>query len=447
MIRTRALLVGGLVVAFALVAAGCLMRNPTLTDATPTSEAVNFATTDQSNVPVVTYGPSPSCNGSSANATLVAPFTVQSNTEYEWTAQLTGLTADTTYCYHLTQGSSDLQNGAATTFTTALTAGSTTPFSFGVIGDFGGGTTDETNVLSRVRASNASFVVSVGDNAYPDGTQSDYGDVTGGNVFANSDWPVGQRQPWFLAQGNHGFDTSLPYLQNFPETSVTSQSSGRMQEDSYCCMSVMQQANTFASAWYAFNWGNARFYVLEGAWSDNFGGFQGDFEAHWNPTPTPGCSNCGAELQWLTADLTAHASTPLKFAFFHYPLHSDGGDGSDTYLDGPNGLEGLLATNGVKIVFNGHTHDYERNTPQIPLTPMVSYITGTGGADFLSTVQGCSSFDAYAIGGSGTSCNAPAPASDSHVFGYLLVSVSGTAVTVTPTDENGNTFDVQTYHF
>ena len=149
----------------------------------------------------------------------------------------------------------------------------------------------------------------------------------------------------------------------------------------------------------------------------------------------------------MKSDLAAHASTPLKFAFFHYPLHSDGGDGSDTYLDGSGGLEGVLASNGVKIVFNGHTHDYERNTAQIAGTPMVSYITGTGGADFLSEVQGCSAFDAYAIGGSGTSCHAPAPTSDSQVFGYLLVSVNGTTVTVTPTNEDGGTFDVQTYHF
>ena len=43
--------------------------------------------------------------------------------------------------------------------------------------------------------------------------------------------------------------------------------------------------------------------------------------------------------------------TPLKLAFFHYPLHVDnGGEPTDTYLDGPNSLEGLLATNNVDIV-------------------------------------------------------------------------------------------------
>jgi hypothetical protein len=33
------------------------------------------------------------------------------------------------------------------------------------------------------------------------------------------------------------------------------------------------------------------------------------------------------------------------------------------------------------------------------------------------------------------------------VFHFLLVSVNGNQVTVRPTDENGNQFDVQTYNF
>jgi hypothetical protein len=427
-----------------LVLGGCLTRNPYLTDATTASERVSFATGDQNTVPIVTYGPAPGCTGSSVSATLVAPITVGSNTEYQWNAQLTGLAASSAYCYTITQAGTTLAK--PTSFTTPPATGSTTAYSFAVIGDWGGGTTDETNVLAQMRAASPNFVVTVGDNAYFDGTQTQYGDVNSGNVFPSNDWPAGQSTPFFLAHGNHGFDDATPFLQNWPEPANAAASGGRLQLDTYCCLGVMPGSNTYASAWYAFDWGNARFYVLEGAWSDNFGGFQGDFEAHWNGA-VPGCAECGAEMQWLKSDLAAHASTPLKFAFFHYPLHSDGGDGSDTYLDGPNGLEGVLATNGVKIVFNGHTHSYERNTPQIAGTPMVSYITGTGGADFLSKVSPCSSFDAYAIGGSGTSCNAPSPTSDSQVFGFLLVSVNGNKVTVTPTDETGRTFDVHTYSF
>jgi hypothetical protein len=34
-----------------------------------------------------------------------------------------------------------------------------------------------------------------------------------------------------------------------------------------------------------------------------------------------------------------------------------------------------------------------------------------------------------------------------HVYHYLLVRVDGTTVTVSPTDELGNTFDVRSYDF
>ena len=96
---------------------------------------------------------------------------------------------------------------------------------------------------------------------------------------------------------------------------------GRYRQESYCCISTLSGAHTYPSSWYAFNWGSARFYVLEAAWADTQGGYQGDFLAHWNG-PVSGCAPCGAELQWLKADLAAHAGA-LKFAFFHYPLHSD----------------------------------------------------------------------------------------------------------------------------
>ena len=148
------------------------------------------------------------------------------------------------------------------------------------------------------------------------------------------------------------------------------------------------------------------------------GAYQGDFLAHWNG-PVSGCAPCGAELQWLKSDLAAHASTPLKFAFFHYPLHADnGGEPTDTYLDGPNSLEGLLADNNVDIVFNGHAHQYERNYPQIAGKPMVSYVTGTGGAASAGRRVQLVRRLRHRLG---LIVPARQPASDANVYGFLLV--------------------------
>ncbi len=82
----------------------------------------------------------------------------------------------------------------------------------------------------------------------------------------------------------------------------------------------------------------------------------------------------------------------------------------------------------------------------------VAYVTGGGGAP-LEPVSRCTNV-AYAIGWSysssthGSICgSAPRPATIDRVFHFLLVTVNGSQVTVTPTDELGRTFDVRSYTF
>ena len=199
---------------------------------------------------------------------------------------------------------------------------------------------------------------------------------------------------------------------------------------------------SYPSFWYAFDAGPARFYVLTTAWADgNIGSgsvYANDAAAHWTPS--------SAEYQWLANDLATHPRS-LKFAFWHYPLYADSSSqGSDTSIQGGAGtLQGLLDANNVNIAFNGHAHGYERNAPDS--AGLVSYVLGNGGAA-LGSVSGCSSFDLYAIGSSGSHCGAaPAPASNANVFGFAKVTVNGQQVTVTPTDSLGNTYDIKTYTF
>ncbi len=441
-------------VGFAMVAAAApqvahaagstLTRNPYPTDVTGSSALINFATNQSSPSPVVTYGAagggSP-CTGSSATSPSPIAFTA-STSEFQFKAALTGLASDTAYCYRLTQGGVDLLGGSPSPTFFSRRIGDSTPFDFAVVGDFGAGTTDEANVFQQIHNANPRFLVTVGDNAYNSGTQSDYGDLSGGNVFPPSYVPrLGGGVPIFAAEGNHGFTQFHAYLDNFPQPTVASCTGCRYQGDSYPAINGIG-AGTYPSAWYAFDFGNARFYVLEVSWADGNGAYQGDYEEHWNPANNP------AEYNWLKSDLAAHAATPIKFAFFHYPLYADGGgQSSDTYLQGSgtNKLEGLLASGGVDVVFNGHAHIYERNKPVTAGSQMVSYVSG-GGGDALGSTSGCSSFDAYAIG-SGSSCNAPTPTSDTHVHNFLKVHVSGATVTVTPTDETGLAFDTKQYTF
>ena len=410
------------------------LRQPYLTDTTPTSTMVNFASSTNTPMPVVRWDlASGNCltppNSVTAAFTVSFAGTVSGTTVFQDKATISGLTPNTLYCYRVFQNGIDLK-GSATTFRTAPTVGSTAPFKFAVIGDWGQGTPQQASVFAQIANGAPNFLMTVGDNVYAGGSNSEYGDLNGGNVFPAGYLPkLGGSIPIYAAQGNHGFTTNLPYIQTFPQDANVSSSNGKFGVESYCCAAGTSGTSNYASSWYAFTWGNARFYVLEAAWGDSNGAYQGDATSHWNG-PVTGCTPCGQEMTWLQNDLANNASVPLKFAFFHYPLYSDSpSEVTDTYLNGaaPH-LEGVLAANNVTIAFTGHSHQYERNVKQAggPLIP--NYITGGGGAA-LGSVGTRSSWDAYAIAS----------------YHYLLVSVSGNVVTVSPTDMNGVVFDQQTY--
>jgi 3',5'-cyclic AMP phosphodiesterase CpdA len=80
------------------------------------------------------------------------------------------------------------------------------------------------------------------------------------------------------------------------------------------------------------------------------------------------------QLAWLEQTL-ATATEPWKVVYFHHPLYSDGGrHGSNVELRVL--IEPLLVKYGVRVVFTGHEHIYERTTPQKGVT---YFVAGSGG--------------------------------------------------------------------
>jgi hypothetical protein len=462
-------LVGGIALAAVVVpvpsaaaANASLTRYPYLTDVVGQYATVNWATARTSAVSGwVKWGQAgvESCTAHSTSATKTS-MTVNSIAQYQWKATLP-LQPNTRYCYRIYLGSAPqvdlLGSDPSPEFVTQLPAGDTAPFTFAVFGDWGqanagGANPDQANLLRQLAGSGARFAAATGDTGYPNGSQTNYGDLQQSarnisGVFGPQFWAVpGASLPLFSAVGNHSPDAT--FILNWPHAQAAAGSGGRYTTETYCCLNGTI-SKSYASAWYAFDAGVARFYVLDAAWGEsNLGtgsAYQNDHDYHWAET--------SAEYQWLQNDLATHPS-PLKFAIFHYPLYSDQStETSDTYLRGAASLEGLLNRYGVDIAFTGHGHVYQRNLKPGP-DSLVTYVTGGGGAQLQSIGGlGCSSTDAYGIGwkdpdGAGSACGgAPVPGSRDRVFHFLLVKVDGTRVTVTPTDELGRTFDAVTYDF
>ena len=478
-----------------------LARAPYLTDLTQTSVVVTWATTVQGQG-TLRWGPPGSCT---QNTVAVGTFTQvnvaptgYTRNDFQDTMTISGLAPSSTYCYRIyAADSTDLLGSANpspgfTTLDPASTA-SVTPLTFAVVGDFGDNTdstgsatttsvnTSQQAIEAAMGASGARFIVGVGDIAYQDGSQSNYGDLhetgtnaPGGtpaqltqisNVFGPQYWAQIQGIPFFAADGNHGQNNNI--LRNWPESATAAASGGSYAMRSYPAIDGAT-AGTYPAAWYAFSSGNVRIYMLDAAWTEGNAGsgtggacppppsgvnpcaaYQLDHDQHWTPS--------SAEYQWLQADLQSHPGG-VKLAFFHFPLRVDNAtQPGDPYLQNapsnPSSLEALLSANGVSIAFNGHAHLYQRNTSAGP-GQLISYVTGGGGGKVQPVGTGttpCSSTDAYAVGwsftvGRGSACGAaPVPTTPAAVYHFLKVTVSGTRITVAPQNALGATFDVQTY--
>jgi hypothetical protein len=435
-----------------------LTRYPYLTDVVITGSTynatINWATDRSQTTGYATYGQDgvESSTAHRANASKTS-ITVNGVPEYQWKAKVTGLLGSTAYDYRVffSNPTLDLLGTDASLSFTTPPAGATGSFSFAVFGDWGSTVdpTDQAGVDAQIANSGALFTLSAGDVAYPSGSQTNYGDLfqTGSGVsgvFGPSFYTlIGDGMPMFTVPGNHGFNATM--LNIWPQPTAPLLSGGRYQMDSYS-VSGTNTAN-YPSVWYAFTIGNARFYMLTAAWANSNTGsgtlYSNDYAAHWTPT--------SAEYQWLANDLATHPAA-LRFATFHFPMYSDNNtETTDTYLHGPGSLAALLTKYNVQFVFNGHAHIYERNYRQ-PGESFVSYVTG-GGGEKLEPIGTKHSYDAYSLGWSysknkgSAGGSAPVPTSPAQIYHFLLVTVSGTQVTVQPVNSLGQRFDGMTYHF
>ena len=262
-------------------------------------------------------------------------------------AMLTGLAPDTIYHYRVVVGSNASEDR---TFRTAP-AGNAGSYTFVVLAD----SPDKPKLLSSIASlaesiCDPSFVVHAGDivNDKADkakGTPPAFQpfqrfvmDTFGDGDFSKpTHWttaffepaePLLRKGPCFLARGNHE--------QHNKRMALYFEAPGGLPQGRF----------------YSFDWGAAHFATID-----------------TNRSYRPGSE----QYEFLAADLAA-SSKPFKIFFEHHPPYSSARHGSTFRIR--KYIQPILEANGVKLVFSGHDHSYQRT-----VVNGVTYIVVPTGGD------------------------------------------------------------------
>lgn len=317
-------------------------------------------------------------------------------TDRAW-ALVEGLEPDTRYSYTIEIGGETIGKGSVRTWARAATR-----LSFLVIGDFGTGSSDQALIgaaMAKVVDDRANtpnpirFVLTTGDNIY--GTfliRNDSGD-------RDIDWwprlyvpfaGVLSQVPMYPSLGNHDGNESekrgdLPvYLDNF------------------------FFPNLKPARWYEFGYGSgfADFFALDSTRNSETGPHR------------PVYLEDGEQTVWLKSQL-AQSKAVWKIPYFHHPLFNAG-----PYHESPKAelrlkhWQPLFSGAGVKVVFQGHEHNYQVSYANEATSGIRFFITGAGGELRRGDVRGnmaASQIEAWAA-----------------VRHFLLVDIEDKTMTVEP---------------
>jgi hypothetical protein len=252
--------------------------------------------------------------------------------------QIGGLAPDTRYFYAVGTTAGQLVGGdTAHFFVTAPTAGTRKDIRVWAIGDAGTADNNQRAVRDAYASNSGSRLphmwLMLGDNAYEDGTDSEYENA----VFQmyTRELPASVLWPTLGNHDGHTADSATqsgPYYDMFT-LPVAGEAGGEP---------------SATEAYYAFDYGNVHFICLESYETDR--------------------SAAGAMMTWLEADLQSVVLRPTPpdwiIAFWHHPPYTKGSHNSDTETElvemRTNALP-ILEDYGVDLVLTGHSHSYERS--------------------------------------------------------------------------------------
>jgi 3',5'-cyclic AMP phosphodiesterase CpdA len=193
---------------------------------------------------------------------------------------------------------------------------------FAVIGDMGTGEVPQYEIASKMadlrKAFPFDFVIMLGDNIYGRKSPRDFE-----KKFAKPYKSLLDDGVLFYASlGNHDVPAEQCY----------------------------KPFNMDGHRYYDFDRGNVRFLALDSDYMDP------------------------EQMKWLQKEL-ANTDATWKIPYFHHPLYSSGATHGSS-LELRQLLEPVLVRDGVRVVFSGHDHVYERTKPQ---KGIYYFVEGSGG--------------------------------------------------------------------
>lgn len=206
---------------------------------------------------------------------------------------------------------------------------------FAVIGDYGIAGQNEADVANLVKSWNPDFIVTTGDNNYPDGAPSTI-DQNIGQYYHDYIYPYNGKygngaasKRFFPSLGNHdwGVNSGRAYFDYF----------GFRNQQSY----------------YDFIQGSVHFFVINS-----------------NREEPDGVSSTSTQAKWLKKSLAASSSV-FNIVIFHHPPYSSGRHGSNAYMQWP------FKDWGADAILSGHDHTYER----LLVNGIPYFVNGIGGAE------------------------------------------------------------------
>lgn len=211
------------------------------------------------------------------------------------------------------------------------------PVTFGLIGDFGNGSTEEAAVASKLKSFAPQFVLTLGDNNYLTGSVADMDRAIGRDYHAFIKYPANSTSAYrnqgasqinfYPVVGNHDWDAGI---------------------DNHSHYYTFPKANT---RYYDVVRGPVHFLLLDS-----------------DPREPDGVSATSKQATWLKSAM-AQSTAPWKLVLTHHPPYAS--DGASAAMRWP------FAQWGATAVLSGHAHLYEQGS----VGGLNYFVNGLGGED------------------------------------------------------------------